>query len=281
MKTKIIFVPIVCYLLMFYQTACSKNSSTREENNEPEEIEEPVPDPPKTTPDHVVKDYELVWSDEFNGTTLDLTKWNYRQDGVVRRLGTVSKDAISLDGKGNLLITVSRSTDGTYYIGQISTDGLYMSKYGYYECRAKMQTSLGPHTAFWLQSPTYGRTAFNPDKDGVEIDIFEYHRSAPNRVYFNTHWGGYGDYHQQNGNNYVFPGVKDGYHTFGLEWTEDEYVFYVNGVRRWSTKTAISQTEQFIILSAELSGWGGDPSLGKFPDAIYFDYVRVYKPKSK
>ena len=280
MKTRFLLAPLVCYVLLCCTYACSKSNAPIEDTKEPVK-EEPVPTPPKTTPDHILKDYELAWSDEFNGTTLDLAKWNYRQDGVVRKLGTVSKDAISLDGKGNLLITVNRGADGVYYIGQVSTDGLFMSKYGYYECRAQMQKSLGPHTAFWLQSPTYGRTAYSPDLDGVEIDIFEYHRAAPNRVYFNTHWGGYAEYHQQNGSNYVFPGVSQGYHTFGLEWKEDEYIFYVNGVKRWSTNKSISQVEQYIILSAELTGWGGEPSLGKFPDAIYYDYVRVYKPKAK
>ena len=279
MKTKL-FVPVVFCTLLFSHFACSKNTPAKEETKEPEEEVTPAP-PPPLTPAHITKDYELSWSDEFNETSLDLKKWNYRQDGVVRKLGTVSKNAISLDGRGNLLITVSRGTDGVYYIGQVSTDGLFMQKYGYFECRAKMQTSLGPHTAFWLQSNTYGRTANNPDKDGVEIDIFEYHRGAPNRVYFNTHWGGYSDYHQQNGSNITYPDIKEGYHTFGLEWNENEYIFYVDGVKRWSTKTSISQVEQYIILSAELTGWGGEPSLGKFPDAIYYDYVRVYKPKGK
>lgn len=258
-------------IIMF--SFCKKGSGADPEDKKEEQKES------SGTPEYVIKDYKMVWNDEFNGTTLDLTKWNYRQDGVVRKLGTVNKETISLDGKGNVLITVFRDNKGIYNIGQISTEGLYATRYGYFECRVKLQKSLGPHTAFWLQSPTYGRTAGNPDKDGVEIDIFEYHRSAPTKVYFNTHWDGHGDYHKNYGNNITLPAIVDGYHTFGLEWNENEYTFYVDGKKGWSSNQAISRTDQFIILSAELTGWGGDPALGTFPDAVAFDYVRVYKKK--
>jgi len=44
--------------------------------------------------------YQRVWADEFDGTTLDLTKWEYRGLGTVRNLGRVAKETVSLDGKG-------------------------------------------------------------------------------------------------------------------------------------------------------------------------------------
>jgi hypothetical protein len=65
---------------------------------------------------------------------------------------------------------------------------------------------------------------------------------------------------------------------YALAWS-DEYVFYVNGIETWRTSTAVSQRSQYIILSTELTGWGGDPATGMFPDTVKFDYVRVYKPK--
>jgi beta-glucanase (GH16 family) len=94
------------------------------------------------------------------------------------------------------------------------------------------------------------------------------------------HWNGYGANHQTIGTHTdAFTSIGTGYHTFGLEWTATDYNFYIDGKKTWSTKSAISQTDQYMILSSELTGWGGDPASGKFPDAVSFDYVKVYKPK--
>ena len=49
------------------------------------------------------KTWKMVWNDEFDGKTLDLDKWIYWAEGK-RRNGWWSRDAVSLDGKGNLVI---------------------------------------------------------------------------------------------------------------------------------------------------------------------------------
>lgn len=244
-----------------------------------------VPFPPKDsldvslTPAFVLANYDLTWNDEFNGTSLNLSKWNYRDDGVLRSLGTVAKSNTSLNGNGQLLIKVTKDANGKYFIGQIGTQGLFEQAYGYFQCRAKMNTSLGPHVAFWLQSPDLGKT-LDPAVDGAEIDIFEYHRKKPGSVFHNLHWNGYGVNHQSTGTEISIPSITSGYHTFGLEWTDKEYVFYVDGVETWRISSALSKRKEYIILSAELTGWGGDPSSGSFPDEVTYDYVRVYKKKN-
>ena len=74
--------------------------------------------------------------------------------------------------------------------------------------------------------------------------------------------------------------IHNGFHTFAVEWTEQEYIFYVDGVETWRTKEAVSHIAEYMILSAELTGWGGNYHEADFPDRVIFDYVRVYK-KSK
>lgn len=229
-------------------------------------------------PNHIFNNYELVWNDEFNGSALDLTKWNYRAEGAVRNLGTVSRNNVSLNGHGQLSLKVSKAADGTYYISQVGTQDLFSQKYGYFECRAKMNKSLGPHVAFWLQSPTLGAT-LDPAVSGAEVDIFEYHRKVPNRVFHNIHWNGYGDAHETDGVASTYTPIGEGYHTFALEWTDKTYIFYVDGMETWRTNSGLSKRDQYIILSAELTGWGGDPAQGNFPDEVLFDYVRVFKKK--
>ncbi len=77
------------------------------------------------------------------------------------------------------------------------------------------------------------------------------------------------------------PDIVNGFHVFGLEWTDDEYIFYVDGKETWRTTTAVSQRSEYLILSTELTGWGGDPDTAVFPDQVLFDYVRVYASKNE
>jgi len=102
---------------------------------------------------------------------------------------------------------------------------------------------------------------------------------AEDIVYHNLHWDGYGVDHKHIGAQIPFAGIDKGFHTFGLEWTKDAYIFYVDGKETWRTSSAVSQRKEFMILSTELTGWGGDPALGNFPDEVGFDYVRVYQLK--
>jgi beta-glucanase (GH16 family) len=85
--------------------------------------------------------------------------------------------------------------------------------------------------------------------------------------------------HKTVGQKVTDTGIKSGFHQFGLEWTKDEYIFYVDGKETWRSSSAVSQRKEFMILSTELTGWGGDPALGNFPDEVVFDFVRVYKVK--
>jgi len=232
-----------------------------------------------TLPDHLKGNVQMVWNDEFDGTIVNLAKWNFRGEGTVRNYGTVSRQTVSLDGKGHVSIKVTKDGNGKYYIGELGTQGIFETTYGYFECRAQMNKQIGPHVAFWLQSPDMGKT-LDPVVDGTEIDIFEYHRKTPDILYHNLHWNGYGVNHQHIGAQIPWSGADSGFHTFGLEWTKDEYIFYVDGKETWRTSTAVSQHNEYMILSTELTGWGGDPAMGNFPDEVVYDYVRVYKPKN-
>ena len=255
---------VVCILLV---ASCAASSVKLEE------IEHSI-----TAQNYLRNGYQLVWQDEFEGESLDLKKWEYRQAGVLRNLGRVVKENVRLDGKGNLLIEL-RKEGNEYKIGQIGTEKSYKTRYGYFECKAKMNHELGPHVAFWLQTPTMGKVLGNPSQSGVEIDIFEYHRKEPSTVHHNLHWDGYGADHKSTGSKIAVPSVASGFHTFGLLWTEKEYIFYVDGKETWRTITAISNVDEYLILSLELTGWGGDPSKAILPDEVVYDYVRVYQQK--
>ncbi|MBN1417917.1 MAG: glycoside hydrolase family 16 protein [Planctomycetes bacterium] len=231
------------------------------------------------------RDPNLIWHDEFDGEALDETKWSHRGLGP-RKDGVNVKEAVRLDGEGHLVIT-TRAVGGAYHTGMIGTQGKFERALGYFECRVKLQRQRGHWSAFWLQSPRYGQVIGDTGASGTEIDIFEYLRSRGDRVQHTLHWhslrdegsrqGGYGKDHKSAGKVAEVRGLGDGWHTIGLEWTEEAYIFYVDGKETWRTKEAISRTPQYIILSLEVGNWAGDIATADLPDSVYFDYVRVYR----
>src|SRR5699024_237720 len=147
-------------------------------------------------PEELAQKFELVWHDEFEGDSIDRKKWNYRAEGDTRNFADVSRKTISMNGEGKVSIAVTEDEEGNYQVGQLGTEGLFETTYGYFETRAKMNKELGPHIAFWLQSPTMTKTDDNPKDNGSEVDIFEYHRVTKDTVHHNIHWNGYGPEHK-------------------------------------------------------------------------------------
>lgn len=224
-----------------------------------------------------VKGYKLVWSDEFDGTSLDMEKWGYRQLGP-RHDGVTVTDTVTLNGEGQLVLTTKKSGDA-YHTAMIGTQGKFETTFGYFEARIKLQQEYGHWSAFWLQSPTIGKPLGNTAVAGTEVDIYEYHRKlGKDVIVHNLHWDGYKKDHKKTGGKATVPGITQGWHTFGVLWTEAGYVFYIDGEETWRTQKAISKRSLYIILSMEVGKWAGDISKAKLPDSLYVDYVRVYQP---
>ena len=225
-----------------------------------------------------VKGYRLVWSDEFNGRSLDKSKWGFRCLG--RRKGGINvKDTVSLDGEGHLVLTVKR--DGYKYNGSmIGTQGKFETTFGYFECRVQFQKQEGFWSAFWLQSPTIGEKIGNTSESGTEIDIFEYLRTKGENIQHTLHWDGYRKNHKTEKKTSFIRGLTKGWHTVGLLWTSEDYIFYVDGNETWRTKRAISRRPEYLILSMEIGKWGGDISKAKLPDSLSIDYIRIYQKEN-
>ena len=224
----------------------------------------------------ILSDYELVWSDEFDGDELNLSKWGYRGLGK-RRLGVNVKDTVSV--RNGYLTLQTRKANGKYETAMIGTQGKFEFTFGYIECRAKLQKSIGHWSALWLQSPTIGKEIGQTKKVGTEIDIFEYLANKKDYIFHTLHWDGYKKHHKSTGRVFFIDGVSQGWHTFALLWTEKEYVFFVDGRENWRTSKAISHRSQYMILSLEVGRWAGDIAKGNLPDNFYIDYVRVYQKK--
>jgi len=225
------------------------------------------------------KKLKLVWSDEFEGVKLDGRKWNL--DGPYKVFaGWVVKNAVYLDGKGRLVIKAFEK-DGRYCGGMVSSRGKFEYRYGYWVARCKLPKGTGQLPAFWIWSSALmpGATARKTGglECGTEIDVMEWVGSQPNKVSHTLHWVVDGKPRKASKRVEV-PGVGEGFHTFAVEWTPEEYIFYVDGNETWRTNKAVSRRKQFACLSnLVVSGWAGSIEESKLPDFFVVDYVRVYQ----
>ncbi len=252
------------------------------------------------------KNWELVWSDEFDGDTLDMTKWDYRLSMMGRVHKGWGTEGVKLDGNSNAVFSPYEK-DGEILTSQIQTgynymdavpeklfaDSLYMwpigelkehkytKKYGYFECRCKLQKKPGWWSAFWVQSPCNGST-LDPAVSGIEHDIME--SFVPGEVIPHMlHHGGCGA-------NLTSIAVGEGrknidldeYHVFGMEWNENGYTFYIDGEQDGCCSDVVAKIPEFIILSGEVNGYrktdkADEEGRAAVGDEFIVDYVRVFE----
>ncbi len=242
--------------------------------------------------------YYLVWSDEFNGSTLDTTKWDYWLLGN-RRDAVNTTAAVAVTG-GNLVISTYTS-GGVNYTAMIANDQKFRTKYGYWESSVKWGDTNGMWSAIWMQSPTMGANIDDPFTSGSEIDIGEHRyvdgsgNSIANQIQPNVHWNGYGSDARSSGGNNYGSGLATGFHTYGFLWTPTDYTISIDGsnVRNWNfavNGVPVSRSTEWMIFSSEVDDtsttWAGQIPAGGYGAAgasgvkMSIDYARYYAPTS-
>lgn len=231
--------------------------------------------------------WKLVWHDEFDGTELDQTKWSYRYLGM-RESSLISKDSVSLDGQGRLLLTV-KEQDGKLLNGMIGTQKKFSATYGLFEARIKFPQMQGQHGSFWMQPEKAQKVADNPALSGAEIDIIEWFGAGrkdggtASNIYWpgpngpkDHHAGGTKDFHallEKKSAEW-----SDDFHVFSLEWSKDAYIFRIDDKVTYTIREGISQTPQYLILSLFTADWEKDRlDRTKLPNAMIVDWVRVWQ----
>lgn len=230
--------------------------------------------------------YELVWSDEFNGNYLDTNTWNYE-------IGTGSwgwgnneqqyyTDRNIKVSNGTMKITAKREDYGgmKYTSSRITTKNKKNFKYGKIEARIKMPKFKGVWPAFWMLGANQDSVGW--PKCG-EIDIVEAINDE-NLVYGTLHW--FNDPGNNNADSGSSVAVADRteYHVYGVEWTADKLRWYVDG-KVYRTMDVSNDSfsevrkEYFVIFNMAIGGqWPGyDIDETAFPATMEVDWVRAYK----
>jgi len=253
--------------------------------------------PTTTTTAAPQKEWELFWSDEFDGDSLDMTKWNIESgtNGPVVK----KTENVKVEG-GDCVITLRRDNPQEgfeYSSAYVTTAYKFSFCYGRLEFRAKLPVGQGMWPALWTLGDNYLEIG-NDEKAWPlcgEIDVMELVGSSdPQNPFDNKkilgtlHWGPDRDNHEQAHNSwYLSDSPAEDYHIYAVEWDENEIVWYVDEKAYLRVKlddpdmgTAFMQ-KHWIIMNINLYTWGDTAYNETTPDeaSMYVDYVRVYKEK--
>ncbi|HJK96327.1 MAG TPA: glycoside hydrolase family 16 protein [Polyangiaceae bacterium LLY-WYZ-14_1] len=241
--------------------------------------------------------WELVWSDEFDGSELDLSKWSVQVgDGCDIGLCGWGNNELQWYRAENLtvadgLLTITARVEPVggrdFTSARIRTLDRGDWTYGRFEARARLPRGQGLWPAIWMlpSDTVYGTWAASG-----EIDIMELVGHESSRVHGTLHYGGEFPANTSSGDSFDLSSgtFADGFHTFAVEWEEGEIRWYVDG-RLYQTQTewyseggafpAPFDRDFHLILNVAVGGnWPGAPDLTTpFPQTMEVDWIRVYE----
>ena len=252
----------------------------------------------------VTDEWVEVWGDEFDGNSLDRTKWN---TAIGHTRGATEPqyhrdDANNLYLKdGDLVIRTAKEDYQGYHATSawIDTQGIYGVTYGKIEMRAKLTDGKRSWPAFWSMGQ-YGNWPYNGELDMFEFDIND-NASDPYAVYATNHWFTYQGnlYGSDTSNDYMIHAAKgttvynennevysNDYHTFSVEWDENQVRSYVDGMLYMSMllttdeiRWGFGDNPHYLIVNVSVKGPGNNEVYDDMAAEtfMYVDYVRVYK----
>ena len=242
--------------------------------------------------------WKLVWADEFDGPTLDYSKWEAEVNAFgggnnELQIYTDRKKNLRVEN-GHLVLEAHRDnyeisgTTREYSSARIRSKHRGDWKYAKVEVRARLPQGKGIWPAIWMlpTDETYGRWAACG-----EIDIMEFKGQEPSTVWGTLHYGKPWPDNQFTSGTYTRPDGNfcDYFHTFAIEWEEGVIRWYVDGLlyqtqTKWNSSAApypapFDQRFHLLLNLAVGGGFVDGPPDGstKFPAQYHVDYVRVYQ----
>jgi len=224
----------------------------------------------------------LAFDDEFDGPTLDSSKWtpHYTFDAIINHeLQAYIPDAFPIsDGILHITAKHEAGVQGghtqQYTSGAMTTFGKFSQMYGYFEVRCKLPKGKGFWPAFWLLSDS---KQWPP-----EIDIFENLGHENHKLHFTNHWKDPDGKNQGKGQETDGPDYTAGFHTIAVDWEPDAIIWYVDDVEQCRVTDHIAREKMYVLLNLAVGGdWPKAPDASTpFPSSFDVDYVRVYQHSS-
>lgn len=241
---------------------------------------------------------QLLFDDEFTGSSLDTTKWytcyfyqvatygctnwnSSEQSFEIASNVSVSNGLLHLKARAQVKTIKygSQSKVFHYSSAMVQTGGsptsngaFFQFTYGYAEMRARFPAGNELWPAFWLLE----RGPWPP-----EIDIVEGQSLRPETVYATDHWGPNGVDHANQTAYVSGVALSSGYHTYGLDWEPNYLKWYFDGklIKTVTAAKEIPSAPMFILVSLAVGDFLGQPQTPTVPVTMQVDYVRVWTSK--
>jgi len=161
-----------------------------------------------------------------------------------------------------------------YTSGCITSELTHWQTYGYFEMRARLPRGKGFWPAFWLLPK---RAGWPPEMDvfeasgsrpyGIKHGVIEKPRSATTSA---------GMWIEQ------IIDISDGFHVYGMEWTKDNIVFFIDGIKSFEYGPHAIHEDMYLLANLALGShdpnWIPDPDqTTPFPGLFEIDYIRAYQ----
>ncbi len=245
--------------------------------------------------------YSQVFSEEFNGDSLDRNKWKtslpWGPNDIINGerqyfVNTFGSDPLPVDPfvftGSTLQITgtqtpadlLQRANQQPYLSGVISTSDNFKMTYGYVEMSAKVTGGTGFLSTFYMFNQDY-------EKNKPEIDIIEYIGDRPDKAYQTYHYFDSNRARWATGERHSTPTMESitgsnlsaGFHTYSVLWEPGLVVWYIDGeeVRRL---TGVRVSDEPMNIIAQLvvgSEWIGEPDASSLPKMFEIDYIRAWQ----
>lgn len=230
---------------------------------------------PSISPEDSCPDgWTLVWSDEFDAPFLNMEYWSEmdRRDNFNGELQYYTAGNSYIEDGCLVLTAREEEKDGKQYTsGMVQTCGKLEVRCGRIEARISLPVAQGIFPAFWMTT----------DSGKHELDILEMVGCEPGNIYGVCHYMRGSRLTKQYGMLHIEDAAA--FHTYALEWDEDEVRWYVDDTVFFSTHTGIPDEDLYILFNLAVGGeWPGSPdSTSVFPLSMRVDYVRLYSREAE
>ncbi len=243
-------------------------------------------------------EWEVVWSDEFDGTAIDTDKWlfdigDWGWGNNELQYYTDNNGTNARIENGKLVIEATKNEDGkTWKSARLTTRGKTSFLYGKIEFSAMVPAGRGTWAAGWTLGDSYVDEKSWPycgEIDILETVGYEMKEDGTGIAHSTVHTPAYYfKINNQISSTIDVPNVTSEFHTYAVEWTPTEVRGYVDGNHYYTYDKNANELEwpfaqpQNIILNLAMGGgWGGAMGMDESLTSQKFvvDYVRVSQLK--
>lgn len=234
-----------------------------------------------------IEGWKLVWHDEFDGPSIDSTKWSACERGPSDWNNTMTRDRRCFAVKNGCLQlrgfeNKDRKSDPSPFLtGGVHSKGKFAFTHGKIVIRARFKSAKGAWPALWM----IGSEGSWPHNG--EIDLME-HLNHDDIVHqtVHSHWANNVDHCNSIPKTHTTRVRRDDFNTYGVERGPDKLVFTVNGKPTFTyPRTPEKGPGQWpfdrpfhLIFSMQIGGgWVGKPDPKEYPSGMEIDWVRVYE----